>query len=315
MRLFLNTNYIVAAALSTVLAVWAPGFAMSQTPDPMLEASPSDLDPGGAAVAKYIYWTNSLNGTIGRANINGTSPNQRFIPSTTGGAVGGAGVTVKGQFIYWTSANGGTAKTILRAKIDGTGVIKNFITGAFNPCGITGNSTHLYWAGDAGTAIGRANRNGTGVNHNLITTGTGVCGVAVTTTHIYWANYQTSWIGRAKLDGTGVIQHFIPTNGSAFVAIRAPFIYWSNFGPLAGGNSIGRASLNGTGVNQSFITGLNGQVNSLAADSAFIYWANWGNRGTGTTIGRAKLDGTVKNQLFIRGARGPFGIAVTGGNP
>jgi hypothetical protein len=32
-------------------------------------------------------------------------------------------------------------------------------------------------------------------------------------------------------------------------------------------------------------------------------------------IGRAKLNGSDKNQKFIKGAKGPFGIAVTGGNP
>src|ERR1700677_2373233 len=70
------------------------------------------LEPAAQA---YIYWTNSANGSVGRAKINGTDANEKFIPSTTGGAAGGAGLTTNKQYLYWTSANGGSATTILRA--------------------------------------------------------------------------------------------------------------------------------------------------------------------------------------------------------
>src|ERR1700722_12391756 len=91
----------------------------------------------------YVYWTNNANGTVGRANINGKGANESFIQSLTNGTVGGAGMTVNKQYIYWTSANGGTATTIARAKLNGSGVKSNFITGAQNPCGITANSSAL----------------------------------------------------------------------------------------------------------------------------------------------------------------------------
>jgi len=262
------------------------------------------------ATQAYIYWTNSKNGSVGRAKIDGTGANESFIHSTTGGAVGGAGMTMNKQYLYWTSANGGTATTILRAKIDGTNVNKNFITGAHNPCGMTVDSSSLYWGGDVGTAIGRANLDGSHVNRNFITTGTGVCGVVVTKFHIYWANYQTNWIGVANLDGSHANPNFIPTSGASSLAIEGQYIYWPN-----NGTAIGRAKLNGTDVNQKLITGLNGEVAFIAVDSAYIYWADWGNRDTGTTIGRAKLDGTGVNQKFIKGTLGGFGLAVTGGSP
>jgi hypothetical protein len=297
---------IVATAMSAVLSACSSGAAPSVYSVPQVSFA-QPLNTG-----QYIYWTNDRNGSVGRADINGSGVNETFIHSTTKGKVGGAGMTVNKQFIYWTSANGGTATTILRAKLDGSSVDKTFITGAHNPCGTTVDSKHIYWGGDVGTAIGRANLNGSGVNQNFITTGTGVCGVVVTSTHIYWANYQTNWIGRANLDGTHVNLDFIPTTASASVAISGKYIY---FATGSGGTAIGRANIDGSNLRPKFITGLNGEVAFLAVDGAHIYWADWGNRGTGTTLGRANLDGSGVNQSFVKGTVGPFGIAITGGSP
>jgi hypothetical protein len=254
--------------------------------------------------SRYIYWTNYKTGAVGRATITGTSPNESFIKT---GVAGGAGLTATSQFLYWTSANGGTATTILRANLNGTGLNKKFITGASNPCGITHDSTYIYWGGDVGTTIGRAKLDGSDVDHNFIATGTGVCGVAVTSTHIYWANYRTGKIGRANLNGSSPNLSFIPTVGAGSLSIQGSFIYW----PSNSGTTIGRANLNGTGVNQNFIKGLSG-VAFIATDSTYIYW---GTGETGTTIGRAKLDGTDVNKSLIKGTLGSFGIAVTAGSP
>jgi hypothetical protein len=40
--------------------------------------------------------------------------------------VGGAGLTVNGNYIYWTGANGGASTTIARATLDGTDVNTDF---------------------------------------------------------------------------------------------------------------------------------------------------------------------------------------------
>lgn len=253
---------------------------------------------------RYVYWTNYETGAVGRATITGTSPNESFIKT---GVKGGAGLTVTDQFLYWTTANGGTATTIDRANLNGTGLNKKFITGATNPCGITHNGTYLYWGGDAGTTIGRAKLDGSDVDHNFIAVGSGVCGVSVTSTHIYWANYRTNEIGRANLDGSSPNLKFIPTMAAGSLAIEGSFIYW----PSNSGTTIGRANINGSGVNQNFIKGLSG-VAFIATDSTYIYW---GTGETGTTIGRAKLNGTDVNKSLIKGTLGSFGIAVTGGNP
>ena len=306
MRLFLNR----IATVATLLHFCVPSGAMaqeSQSPD-------SSGQPAATAPAAYIYWTNYQSSSVGRATKTATDLDNNFIPSVHSAGVIGGGLTVNSGYIYWTSANGGTARTILRAKLNGSGSVdKNFITATpdDNPCGVTVNTSYIYWAGDVGMAIGRAKLNGTGVDQNFIATGSGVCGVVVTSTHIYWANYSNNEIGRANLDGTDVNLSFIPTMGAAGVAIEGAYIYWAN----ASTGAIGRANLNGTGINQTFIKGLNGEVSFLAVDSAHIYWADWGDRGTGTTIGRANLNGTGVNQSFIKGTKGGFGIAVTAGSP
>lgn len=271
-------------------------------------------DPGGfgeqSAATKArgsVYWTNTVNGSVGRATVLGTHVSEKFIALDT---TGGGGLTVNKNHIYWTSANGGTATTIARANLDGTGVDPTFITGAQNPCGVAVDGSNIYWAGDVGTSIGRANLDGTDVNQDFITTGNGVCGVAVTRSDIYWANYETGHIGRAKLDGSHVKDDFITGCGSG-IAIEGKYIYFTT----PSGTGIGRANIDGTDVDPNFITGLNGEVAFIAADSTYIFWADWGSRGSGTTIGRANLNGTGVNQSFIKGTKGGFGIAVTGGNP
>ena len=74
----------------------------------------------------HVYWTNNNNGTIGRATTNGAGVNEHFVKSTTHGAVGGAGLTVNADYIYWTGANGGSATNIGRANIDGSGADTTF---------------------------------------------------------------------------------------------------------------------------------------------------------------------------------------------
>jgi membrane-bound inhibitor of C-type lysozyme len=78
------------------------------------------------AASAYIYWTNGNTGTIGRANLNGGSPNQSFIT----GASDPFGLAVDGNYIYWTNLD---TNTIGRANLDGTGANPSFITGASNP--------------------------------------------------------------------------------------------------------------------------------------------------------------------------------------
>ena len=128
-------------------------------------------NPANATTTDYVYWTNVNSNAIGRANIDGTAPDQNFIT----GANAPDGVTATSTHIYWTNVNNGT---IGRANIDGTGANQNFITGANLPFGVTATSTHVYWANRTNNTIGRANIDGTGTNQNFITGANGPVGVA-----------------------------------------------------------------------------------------------------------------------------------------
>jgi hypothetical protein len=94
---------------------------------------------GGASTASaspapesgHLYWTNRW---IGRANLNGTGVNQRFI---TGAHFPETGLTVDSRYLYW--ANNGSG-TIGRANLNGTGVKQSFIIARPNesPLGLYG---------------------------------------------------------------------------------------------------------------------------------------------------------------------------------
>jgi hypothetical protein len=146
-------------------------------------------DPCGIAVAgKYIYWMNGAESgkplPIGRANLDGTGVNKRFITGVTGGS---CGIAVVGGHIYWT--NGGFVESryaIGRANLDGTGVNQHFIRTAGMPCGVAVDHGHIYWGELKSatlaypiTTIGRANLDGSAVNNQFITGIHGCGGLAV----------------------------------------------------------------------------------------------------------------------------------------
>ena len=133
--------------------------------------------PCGIAVAgKYIYWMNTEEGatpvTIGRANLDGTGVNKRFITGVTPGC----GIAVVRGHIYWTNAGFVESRyAIGRANLDGTGVNQRFIRTAGIPCGVAAYQGHIYWGQSTGglahpsTTIGRANLDGSAVNNRFIT--------------------------------------------------------------------------------------------------------------------------------------------------
>ena len=250
----------------------------------------------GAAHA-FVYWTNSDAGTIGRANLDGTGIDQRYIA----GASEPTGVAVDRAHVYWT--NYGT-NTIGRAKLDGRAVDQKFIVGARAPVGVAVDAAHVYWTNaDTGT-IGRAKLDGRAVDQRFIAGASGLRGVAVDAAHVFWANSATNSIARANLDGSGIDQSFIPGASDPYgVAVDRAHVYWTN-ADFAGGR-IGRATLNGTGPDQSFALAAP-LPRGVAVDANHIYWANYFTE----QIGRARIDGTGADQSFIDHTVAPLGVAV-----
>ncbi len=126
-------------------------------------------------MATHIYWVNNRGGTIGRANLNGSSVNQSFIT----GADGPFGVALNGTHVYWTNFNGGT---IGRANLNGLNVNQSLITGAGSAYGITVGDSKVYWANRTTNAIGRADFNGANANGSFISGADGPVGVVASST-------------------------------------------------------------------------------------------------------------------------------------
>jgi hypothetical protein len=291
----------------------------------------------------FVYWANFSTDALGRAHLDGTSVDERFIR----GISRPGSVEVDGRYIYWGGFGRETGQdvepeaAIGRARLDGTKVDRTFIpvpAGVFGAIGqIAVDDDHIYWtevvahAGlEPSGSIGRAQLDGTGVERQFITgftEGAVPTGLAVDANHIYWSQNggirpnttQIPAIARANLDGTGVDRVFIPfPSGSApeAVEVDAAHVYWINSRPEAfSPETIGRANLDGSGVEQSFIDGFAADTNrpvDLAVDAGFLYWADQGVQEFSGMIGRADLDGANVDQGFITPARraNPEGVAV-----
>ena len=269
----------------------------------------------------FVYWAREDN-KIGRADLDGTGVDKRFITMGVGGYP--TGMAVDPEHVYWTYPGTGT---IGRANLDGTGVDPRFITGADSPWGVAVNAGHVYWTngfseadGQLVSSIGRANLDGTGIDNRFVTVPGPPCtdpfepclisseGVAVDDARVYWADTFNGRIGRANLDGTDVDPSFITgidPGGSEplWVAVDDAHVYWTT------GQTIGRANLDGTGVERSFINAAS-YPTGIAVDSAHVYWTGFDDR-----IGRANLDGTGVDPSFITrlgGVLGDFHIGPKG---
>ena len=233
-------------------------------------SSPRDV----AVDSTYIYYADESIGAIGRAKLDGTEPNNKFIEAP----VGPHGVDVNATYIYWADK---TAQTIGRAKLDGTEPNNEFITAPSAPRGCAIDSTYIYWTSNPTGTIGRAKLDGTEPNNEFIK-GLSLGGnVAVDSTYIYWSDITAKTIGRAKLDGTEPNNKFISVPGQVYgVVVNSTYIYWTD----ATNKTIGRANLDGTEPNNEFIL-LTNESRGTTVNATYIYWGEL----TTKSVGRAPL--------------------------
>ena len=245
----------------------------------------------------YVYWNNETDGTIGRANLDGSNPDLDFIT----GALLSRGVAVNASHIFWPNAN---SDSIGRADLDGSDPSQLFITGAVDPRGVAVNASHIFWANEVTHKIGRANLDGSSPDQNFMGDAWSARSVAVNASHIFWASGSTNKIGRANLDGSSPNQNFIVgAYDLRGLAVNASHIFWAN----GNSNFIGRANLDGSSPNQEFIGGAS-YPRGVAVNASHIFWTN----STSAAIGRANLDGSSPNQAFIAtgGGSTPRGVTV-----
>jgi hypothetical protein len=263
---------------------------------------------GVAVDSEHVYWADPIAGTIGRADIDGSDPDDAFIapgesecelevetepgvfekevvpaPSTP------RYVAVDAGHVYWTNTgvldkNGESIDkggTVGRADLDGetASVDPDFICGASNPQGIAVNATHIYWAnaGKDVTTIARSATDGAATEQSFLkVTGSLVpSGVALSASHVYFSDNEigneNSSIRRILLDGGEEEHLFIGKVVLRGVAVDSAHVYWASQGEEA----IGRANLALEPASQenTFVKEIEGKLFGLAADASHIYWS------------------------------------------
>lgn len=214
---------------------------------------------------QHLYWGDASGGAIGRANLDGTAPNQAFVT----GLGGPCGVAVNGSHVYWSDF---ASNLIGRANLDGSGVEAAFLAGASSPCGIAVDGSHIYWANQDGESIGRAGLDGSNVEQRFISGLVLPCGVAVDGAHVYWGDQDLGSIGRAGLDGSDVESAIVTNAGEPWdVAIEDRHLFWANRRgtPEDPGGGIGRATLDGGEVNRDLVPDIHNPT-GVAVDARLL---------------------------------------------
>jgi virginiamycin B lyase len=273
----------------------------------------------------HIYWTNASVG-IGRADLDGSNPDEAFITAVDAGQP--VGVAVDAQYVYWTDVNN---HRIGRANLDGTNPDPTFLPLTYldpgdlstQPIGIAVDGQYIYWSDADYPSIGRANLDGSNVLPGFIDLSDVTCGpgspsscalptgIAVDGQHVYWTDegWQGGSVGRADLDGANANKSFLIIGGNTEwgIAVDAQHVYWTwSIYPADG--YVGRANLDGSSANSTFISTSAYATLGLAVDSAHIYWSN--NFGVNGEIGRSALDGSNQEPSFLPLSGAPPFLAV-----
>ena len=259
------------------------------------------------AHGNFVYWANE-EGTIGRAKINGTGPNNNFIT----GLSAPSAVAVDSKFIYW--ADPGTNR-IGRANLDGTGVNPNFITtGVTNPLGLAVTmSSGIYWLNHVGSeTVGHADIDGGNPVGTFFNTGSvDACGLGADQSFVYWLTASPPLrIGRAALSGANPDPNFVTVaNAGCGVTADPTFLYWD------ANDSIGRVPVGGGSSDANFIpAAAAGSPCGVAVNSQYVFWGNLtGSTGPNFT-GRANLNGNAPNAQLIPGIGRACAVAAAPSN-
>ena len=259
-----------------------------------------------------VYWTNSGNGTIGRAESDGSSVDQSFISGL--GSVGS--VAVGGGYIYWTSPS---KHAIGRAKIDGSDVEPEIFKGlAGEPYGLAFYDEQVYVTQPGLGLIGRYGENSSGgleEDEVLIEGLEAPLAITVDSSGIYWTEQEEvgedefeGQIGTASLTGEEV-SALPPSDATNFTGIthgsQGFFYSLSGYGAINSTNV--EATSWGPAVEE--ISGPGGLAldAEYPAEPEYLYYAAAG----GNEIGRYELGEETPEPEFITGADEPLDVAVT----
>ena len=255
-----------------------------------------------------IYWTDWHEGTISRANLDGSNIETLITGLDNPHSVA---LDITDGKMYWVDYDlfadeDGTGK-IQRANLDGSNIETLVATGSDGLFDIALDVAggKMYWVDYNG--IHRANLDGSNIE-TLVPGGVRE-GIAldVAGNKIYWTDYNG--IHRANLDGSNIETLVTGLDGPAGIAldVAGGKMYWADEDWSSDTGKIQRANLDGSNI-ETLITGLDspdGIALYLANDK--LYWTE--KFGTYAGINRANLDGS-NIETLVTGLGLPGGIAL-----
>ncbi len=233
--------------------------------------------PGAVAQdAQHIYWIHD--GSIARANLNGTDVQPNFI---TG--VRAYQLALGQQHIFWLGGHGSLGRADLHGNHVETSMLDLFSpVGHVPPTYLVVTGGFVYWGYHHTGAvsnllpIGRARVTGTKVNFSFLRPVVPSCnnsdsprlagvacdlgGLAVSGPYLFWGWSRVlpslgaagSGIGRARVDGTAIDNQFLattaPASGAMALTASASNLYWTSEAGIA------RVNQDGAGLVDPFIT-------------------------------------------------------------
>jgi DNA-binding beta-propeller fold protein YncE len=261
----------------------------------------------------------TINGSIGEYNLDGSAVNSALIPS---GLAGPVDIVTSGASLFVVNSGGEFIGSIDQFTTSGTPVNTPLLQFMFpRSAAVFGSTLYVVKAG----TVGVFTTAGGTVNSSLVSGLTSPYGIAISGdgTHLFVADFDDDVIGEYDAATGGAVNAALITGLSTptGIAISGSHLFVAN----SGSGTIGEYNLDGTPVNTALISGLSNPMD-LAVFGSDLFVVNNGTNSvgeydatTGSAINAALITGLTNPQsiaivpepaMLILGALGLVGVAV-----